>query len=43
MVPGGKALHEFLAFDADKDKLRKKALKLRFPDGQYHKAPESDN
>lgn len=43
MVPGGKALHEFLAYDADKDKLRREALKLRFPDGKYHKAPACDN
>ncbi|KAA8895702.1 thiamine diphosphate-binding protein [Sphaerosporella brunnea] len=42
MVPAGKALHEFLVYDADKEKLRREALKMRYPDGQYHKAPESD-
>ena len=31
MVPAGKALHEFLVYDADKEKLRRAALKARFP------------
>jgi acetolactate synthase-1/2/3 large subunit len=35
MVPAGRALHEFLLYDADAEKLRKAALKLRFPDGNY--------
>jgi len=42
MVPAGKALHEFLVYDADADELRRKALKLRFPDGNYHEAPPTD-
>lgn len=36
MVPAGKALHEFLAYDPDKDKMRKAALKARFPDAKYN-------
>ncbi|KAH8145785.1 uncharacterized protein LAJ45_10262 [Morchella importuna] len=35
MVPAGKALHEFLAYDPDKDKMRKAALKARYPDGVF--------
>ncbi|KAF8245792.1 acetolactate synthase, partial [Wilcoxina mikolae CBS 423.85] len=42
MVPAGKALHEFLVYDADKEKTRRAALKLRFPDGNYHEAPSSE-
>jgi acetolactate synthase-1/2/3 large subunit len=42
MVPAGKALHEFLVYDADKEKTRREALKLRFPNGNYHEAPSSD-
>lgn len=42
MVPAGKALHEFLVYDADKEKTRRDALKMRFPDGKYHEAPGSD-
>ncbi|KAL0637613.1 Acetolactate synthase, mitochondrial [Maublancomyces gigas] len=37
MVPAGKALHEFLAYDPDKNKMRKAALNARFPDAKYHK------
>jgi len=35
MVPAGKALHEFLAYDPDKEKQRRAALQARFPDGKY--------
>ncbi|KAI5787200.1 thiamine diphosphate-binding protein [Geopyxis carbonaria] len=35
MVPAGKALHEFLVYDEDKEKTRRAALKARFPDGKY--------
>lgn len=42
MVPAGKALHEFLVYDADTEKMRKEALKLRFPNGDYHNAPKHD-
>lgn len=35
MVPAGKALHEFLLYDEDKEKTRRAALKARFPDGKY--------
>jgi acetolactate synthase I/II/III large subunit len=29
MVPGGKALHEFLVYDPEKEKLRRKIMKER--------------
>ncbi|KAL7271166.1 Acetolactate synthase, mitochondrial [Rhizina undulata] len=35
MVPAGKALHEFLTYNADANEQRKAALKARFPDGKY--------
>ncbi|KAI5819103.1 thiamine diphosphate-binding protein [Pyronema omphalodes] len=41
MVPAGKALHEFLVYDADKERMRRAALAARFPDGNYEQAPKN--
>ena len=40
MVPGGAGLHEFLAYDPDKDKMRRAALNARYPEGDYHTAKD---